>query len=126
MTQLAIPTGQDRSVHDTHEMLTRRHEDAYAMWRREEAVIGAMRDSLDTGPGDEVDHATTRVQLDEQIILADTLHKQVDDLVVAIERCAAGKYGVCERCHVPIPAERLELFPTAIHCVTCKQALERR
>jgi DnaK suppressor protein len=126
MTQLAVPTGQQQSSHETHEMLTRRHEETYTMWRREDAVIAAMRDSLDTGPGDEVDHATTRLQLDEQIILADTLHKQVDDLATAIVRCEAGTYGVCERCHKPIPAERLELFPTAIHCVSCKSALERR
>jgi DnaK suppressor protein len=126
MTQLAVPTGQHQSAPDPLEMLIRRHEDTYAMWRREEAVIGAMRDSLDTGPGDDADHATTRLQLDEQIILADNLHKQVDDLATAIARYEAGTYGVCERCHRAIPPERLELFPTASHCVACKQALERR
>jgi RNA polymerase-binding transcription factor DksA len=126
MTQLAIPTDEHHGAHEAHEMLIRRHEDAYTMWRREEAVVAAMRSSLDTGPGDEVDHATTHAQLDEQIVLADTLHTQVDDLATAIERCEAGTYGNCERCGRPIPVERLELFPAAIHCVACKQALERR
>jgi DnaK suppressor protein len=126
MTQLAVPTDQHHIAHETHDMLVRRHEETYAMWRREEAVIGAMRASLDTGPGDEVDHATTRAQLDEQIILADNLRKQVNDLETAIARCETGAYGICERCHKPIPSERMELFPTAVHCVACKQALERR
>jgi DnaK suppressor protein len=118
MTQIAVPS--------THTMLVRRHEETYEAWRREEAVVAAMREGLDTGPGDEVDNATVRAQLDEQITLAEGLHAQVSDLAAAIERSETGRYGTCDRCHKPIPSERLELFPTAIHCVACKQALERR
>jgi RNA polymerase-binding transcription factor len=43
----------------------------------------------------------------------------------AIERLNAGIYGICESCGDQIPTERLELFPFATTCVTCKQKAER-
>ncbi|HEY1485984.1 MAG TPA: TraR/DksA C4-type zinc finger protein [Micromonosporaceae bacterium] len=44
----------------------------------------------------------------------------------ALERVAAGTYGICESCGQPIPAERLRLMPGATSCVACKQKGERR
>ena len=32
----------------------------------------------------------------------------------------AGVYGLCENCHEPIPAARLEALPYAALCVACK------
>lgn len=43
----------------------------------------------------------------------------------ALERAAAGTYGICESCGQQIPAERLALFPGATSCVACKQLAER-
>jgi DnaK suppressor protein len=44
----------------------------------------------------------------------------------ALERVAAGTYGICESCGQPIPPERLRLMPGATSCVACKQKGERR
>jgi len=110
----------------TRELLARRRSEAQDAWARQEAVVIGMREGLDTGPGDEVDHATSRVQLDEQLILVDGLRRHLDELTVAVQREAAGTYGRCERCEQSIPEERLLLFPAATHCVACKQAVERR
>jgi RNA polymerase-binding transcription factor len=44
----------------------------------------------------------------------------------ALERVAAGTYGVCESCSQPIPPERLQLIPGTTTCVACKQKAERR
>jgi len=44
----------------------------------------------------------------------------------AIERIEAGTYGVCESCGKPIGKARLQAFPRATLCVTCKQREERR
>jgi DnaK suppressor protein len=44
----------------------------------------------------------------------------------ALERLAAGSYGVCESCAQPIPAERMSLMPGTTSCVSCKQLAERR
>jgi DnaK suppressor protein len=37
----------------------------------------------------------------------------------AINRLDDGTYGLCERCGYPIPAERLQAFPTAALCIHC-------
>jgi DnaK suppressor protein len=41
----------------------------------------------------------------------------------ALDRIAAGDYGVCMSCEEPIPAKRLEALPWAKYCVTCQQLL---
>jgi len=48
-----------------------------------------------------------------------------EQLEHALERVAAGTYGVCETCGDAIPAERLAVFPGATSCVACKQLSER-
>lgn len=37
----------------------------------------------------------------------------------ALERLAAGTYGVCERCGAPIPLRRLQIVPSALRCGEC-------
>ena len=39
----------------------------------------------------------------------------------ALERVAAGQYGVCESCGNSIPVERLDVLPYTTLCVTCAQ-----
>lgn len=40
-----------------------------------------------------------------------------DELLAALDRVAAGTYGVCEVCGREIPAGRLEVRPAATRCV---------
>ena len=54
--------------------------------------------------------------------LMETLH-EVD---AALDRIAKGTYGRCENCGDPIPKARLQAFPRATLCVSCKQREERR
>jgi DnaK suppressor protein len=109
-----------------HEALIRYHTAAHEAWVRQDALVATMRDNTDRGPGDEADNAATHGQLDEQVTLAYALRAQLDGLAAAVTRCESGAYGRCERCHESIPAERLELFPAATHCVSCKQQFEHR
>ncbi|WP_290803822.1 TraR/DksA C4-type zinc finger protein [Herbiconiux sp.] len=37
----------------------------------------------------------------------------------ALARVAAGTYGLCLTCGLPIPVGRLEIRPAATHCVNC-------
>ena len=43
----------------------------------------------------------------------------VQDVQVALDRLAAGTYGLCQACNTPIPFERLEAIPHARLCVAC-------
>jgi DnaK suppressor protein len=44
----------------------------------------------------------------------------------ALARIEDGTYGICESCGNPIGKARLQAFPRATLCVTCKQREERR
>jgi DnaK suppressor protein len=44
----------------------------------------------------------------------------------ALARIAAGTYGLCESCADPIGKARLQVFPRATLCLSCKQKQERR
>ena len=43
----------------------------------------------------------------------------------ALEKAAAGRYGICERCGQPISAERLEIVPLATLCIECARSGQR-
>jgi DnaK suppressor protein len=44
----------------------------------------------------------------------------------ALLRIAEGVYGVCQNCGQPIGKARLQAFPRATLCLSCKQREERR
>ena len=77
--------------------------------------------SVDSNADDEHDPegqtiAYERSQLGALIQQAERHLVEVRD---ALERLAAGRYGVCERCGGTVPAERLEARPVARTCVGC-------
>ena len=43
----------------------------------------------------------------------------------ALGRIAVGEYGFCQECGEEIATKRLEIDPTATHCVTCASTLSR-
>src|SRR5690349_449683 len=80
------------------------------------AVVDASRDS---NADDEHDPegatiAFERAQVDA---LARDAVERLRSVDLALDRLAAGTYGVCEVCGGPIPDGRLEARPTATTCV---------
>ena len=59
-----------------------------------------------------------------------SLANNTRDMLVQAERALARidnrTYGVCENCGNPIGKARLQVFPRATLCMTCKQREERR
>jgi DnaK suppressor protein len=47
------------------------------------------------------------------------LEGMIKEIDRAIARAQKGTYGVCERCHLPISAERLQVMPSATFCIEC-------
>ena len=126
MTSVRTARTDDRPSGADSDVLVRRYQEVYAAWSRQTAIGAAMRTGRDGGPGDEADHASTCAQVDEQDALTSVLRTRLDDLAIALDRNDNGSYGRCEECRCVIPADRLELFPAATHCVRCKQRRERR
>ena len=50
------------------------------------------------------------------------LHREVRD---ALNRLAAGTYGICLECDEEINASRLAAVPWAAYCRTCQEAIDR-
>jgi DnaK suppressor protein len=44
---------------------------------------------------------------------------QLEQIVSALRRLEEGTYGACNGCGVPIPMERLMIYPETLACSTC-------
>ncbi len=49
---------------------------------------------------------------------------ELDEIQAAQARLEAGTFGICERCHHPIPLARLRALPTALYCAPCQSREE--
>lgn len=49
---------------------------------------------------------------------------ELQDIIAAESRLAAGTYGACIDCSLPIPYARLAAYPTAKRCLRCQQIRE--
>ncbi|GGM29375.1 MULTISPECIES: TraR/DksA family transcriptional regulator [Micromonospora] len=80
----------------------------------------------DTAGDDQADSGTKTAERDTAQSLLRTILDRRAQFEHALARLDAGTYGFCEGCSVAIPVERLEIYPSATACVTCKQSRERR
>lgn len=48
-----------------------------------------------------------------------TGHDELTEIDAALERIAAGRFGVCSECGEDIPLGRLQAIPTARTCTSC-------
>ncbi|TYB97137.1 TraR/DksA family transcriptional regulator [Micromonospora sp. WP24] len=80
----------------------------------------------DTAGDDQADSGTKTAERDTAQSLLRTILDRRAPYEHALARLEEGTYGFCEGCTAPIPVERLEIFPSATTCVTCKQTRERR
>jgi DnaK suppressor protein len=80
----------------------------------------------DTAGDDQADSGTKTAERDTAQSLLRTILDRRAQFEHALSRLADGTYGWCEGCSAAIPVERLEIFPSATTCVSCKQSRERR
>ena len=69
---------------------------------------------------------TDNFELETALNIASGESEWLKDVAEALERVREGSYGVCEMCEKDIPKKRLEVFPSAKHCVQCKEQLEKQ
>jgi DnaK suppressor protein len=101
--------------------LDREYEDAMAENQKLRLVeIG------DAAGDDQADSGSKTAERDAASSLLRTLHDRRMQAELALQRLTDGTYGYCEGCGDPIPVARLEVFPSATTCVSCKSNRERR
>ena len=71
------------------------------------------------------DSSQVTAERGEAEALAAQLQDSLSNVVAALKKLDEGTYGVCERCHKPISAARLEAKPASAYCIDCASALRR-
>jgi RNA polymerase-binding protein DksA len=85
-----------------------------------------QRDSGDGAGDDQADAGTKTFEREHELSLANNSRDLLAQVDRALSRLDNGTYGVCENCGQPVGKARLQAFPRATLCVTCKQREERR
>ncbi|GAB2510473.1 TraR/DksA family transcriptional regulator [Nocardiopsis aegyptia] len=92
----------------------------------ENALAERLTDPVEGAGDDPADTGAKAFQREHDLALAYNTRDLLAKSEQAIERMDAGTYGVCESCGRAIGKARLQAYPRATLCVTCKQREERR
>ena len=92
----------------------------------EEGLADLIRDSGEGAGDDQADAGSKTFEREHEMSLANNARELLEQNERALSRLGDGTYGVCERCGKPIGKLRLQAFPRATLCVSCKQLEERR
>ncbi|WP_416220850.1 TraR/DksA family transcriptional regulator [Cellulomonas sp. S1-8] len=85
-----------------------------------------LRNSGDGAGDDQADSGSSALEREHELTLVNNTRDLLEQTSHALDRLAAGTFGVCESCGQGIGKARLQAFPRAMLCVTCKQREERR
>ena len=85
-----------------------------------------LRDSGDGAGDDQADAGAKTFEREQEISLASNSREMLDQSIHALAAIADGTYGICESCGLPVGKMRLQAFPRATLCVSCKSRQERR
>ena len=92
----------------------------------EAGIADRLRDSVGDAGDDQADLGAKTFEREHELALTHNARALLTQNEQALARIAAGTYGTCDSCGEPIGKARLQAFPRATLCVTCKQREERR
>lgn len=90
------------------------------------SIAEVLRDGGDGAGDDQADTGSKAFEREQELTLLANAKDMLFQTEHALRRLADGSYGDCEVCGNPIGKQRLQAFPRAALCVTCKQRQERR
>jgi DnaK suppressor protein len=89
-------------------------------------LVGLLRDGSEGAGRDPADVGSANFERDAEMSLANNAREMLDQSKLALRHIELGIFGNCDNCGQPIGKGRLQAFPRATLCVTCKQREERR
>ncbi|MGB5951926.1 MAG: TraR/DksA C4-type zinc finger protein [Ornithinimicrobium sp.] len=92
----------------------------------EHDLAALVRESGEGSGDDQADAGAATWEREHELALANNARDLKQQTQHAIERIDDGVYGVCESCNNAIGKLRLQAFPRATLCVSCKKRQERR
>jgi RNA polymerase-binding protein DksA len=128
--RVPVPAGTDWTVEELDEVrgdLQREITERRADYDRAMAELTRLQQASGDGAGDDqADAGSKTFEREQELSIANNRRDLLVQMERAMERLDKGTYGHCESCHEPIMKARLQAFPSATLCVTCKQREERR
>jgi len=94
--------------------------------RAEADVASRLSDAVGDAGDDQADVGAKNFEREHELALTNNARELLAQNERAIARMDAGTFGKCESCGEAIGKARLQAFPRATLCVTCKQREERR
>jgi DnaK suppressor protein len=94
--------------------------------RAESNIASRLTDATGDAGDDPADTGAKTFEREHELALTENARELLAQTERALDRMEAGTYGTCESCGEPIGKARLQAFPRAVLCVTCKQREERR
>lgn len=91
-----------------------------------EQDLDALLHTTDGAGDDHADAGSSALEREQEMSIVNNTRDMLEQSVDALRRVQAGTYGTCLNCGEGIGKARLQAFPRATHCVTCKQREERR
>jgi len=85
-----------------------------------------LRNSGDGAGDDQADSGSSALEREQELALVINTRDMLGQTQRALARIQAGTFGTCESCGNAIGKARVQAFPRATLCVTCKQREERR
>jgi DnaK suppressor protein len=92
----------------------------------ESAIAERLGDAVGDAGDDPADAGAKTFQREHELALTENARELLAASERALARIDDGTFGVCESCGQPIGKARLQAFPRATRCVSCKQREERR
>ncbi len=93
---------------------------------RRQALLSRRAEPVDgqANGRDEADRALATLRLEDTLASRERVTTELEAIDLALERIAAGTYGVCCDCGQPIAPKRLEKYPAVERCLTCQERTE--
>lgn len=85
-----------------------------------------MRHSGEGAGDDQADAGSATWEREHELSLTINAKELLEQIEHALDRIDEGTYGICESCGQAIGKMRLQAFPRATLCLSCKQKQERR
>ena len=92
----------------------------------ESAIAERLGDAVGDAGDDQADAGAKTFQREHELALTQNARELLELSERALARMEDGTFGVCASCGQAIGKARLQAFPRATLCVTCKQLEERR
>jgi DnaK suppressor protein len=96
-----------------------------ALTQQGDATVHDMVDGSEEMP-DPNDRATRESEIGSELRMRDRDRKLISKIQQALQRIAAGTFGMCANCGEPIGAARLRARPVTDLCIDCKREAELR